>query len=52
MLSKERGSKVKLEYPQKGEKAKELKITMKNAELLLKDWILRKNKYNFSFFTS
>ena len=45
MLSKERGSKVKLEYPQIGEKAKELRITMKNAELLLNDWILRKNKY-------
>ena len=36
MLSK-RGSKVKLEYPQIGEKAKELRITMKNAELLLND---------------
>ena len=45
MLSKERGSKVKLEYPKIGEKAKELRITMKNAELLLNDWILRKNKY-------
>ena len=45
MLSRERGSKVKLEYPQIGEKAKELRITMKNAELLLNDWILRKNKY-------
>ena len=45
MLSKERGSKVKLEYPQIGEKAKELRITMKNAELLLNDRILRKNKY-------
>ena len=45
MLSKERGSKVKLEYPQIGEKAKELRITMKMLELLLNDWILRKNKY-------
>ena len=45
MLSKERGSKVKLEYPQIGEKAKELRITMKNAELLLNDRVLRKNKY-------
>ena len=45
MLSKERGSKVKLEYPKIGEKAKELRITMKNAELLLNDRILRKNKY-------
>ena len=45
MLSKERGSKVKLEYPKIGEKAKELRITMKNAELLLNDWVLRKNKY-------
>tara|TARA_B100001248_G_scaffold241329_1_gene207892 strand:+ start:31 stop:945 length:915 start_codon:yes stop_codon:yes gene_type:complete len=45
MLSKERGSKVKLDYPQIGEKAKELRITMKNAELLLNDRILRKNKY-------
>ena len=45
MLSKERGSKVKLDYPKIGEKAKELRITMKNAELLLNDRILRKNKY-------
>ncbi len=45
MLSRQRGSKVKLDYPQIGEKAKELRITMKNAELLLNDWILRKNKY-------
>ncbi|MFL3013150.1 MAG: excinuclease ABC subunit UvrC [Candidatus Neomarinimicrobiota bacterium] len=45
MLSHERKSKVKFEYPKIGEKAKELRITMKNAELLLNDWILKKNKY-------
>ena len=45
MLSYERNSKVKFEYPKIGEKAKELRITMKNAELLLNDWILKKNKY-------
>ena len=45
MLFIERGSKVKLDYPKIGEKAKELRITMKNAELLLNEWILRKNKY-------
>ena len=45
MLSYERKSKVKFEYPKIGEKAKELRITMKNAELLLNDWILKKNKY-------
>ena len=45
MLTYERKSKVKFEYPKIGEKAKELRITMKNAELLLKDWILKKNKY-------
>ena len=48
MLYEERGSKVKLEYPQIGEKAKELRIAMKNAELLLNDWILSKNKYKMS----
>jgi len=45
MLTYERKSKVKFEYPKIGEKAKELRITMKNAELLLNDWILKKNKY-------
>ena len=45
VLSYERNSKVKFEYPKIGEKAKELRITMKNAELLLNDWILKKNKY-------
>jgi excinuclease ABC subunit C len=45
MLSSERNSIVKFEYPKKGEKAKELRITMKNAEFLLNDWILKKNKY-------
>jgi len=45
MLSYERKSKVKFEYPKIGEKAKEIRITMKNAELLLNDWILKKNKY-------
>ena len=45
MLSYERNSKVRFEYPKIGEKAKELRITMKNAELLLNDWILKKNKY-------
>ena len=45
MLSFERKAKVKFEYPKKGEKAKELRITIKNAELLLNDWILKRNKY-------
>ena len=45
MLTYERKSKVKFKYPKIGEKAKELRVTMKNAELLLNDWILKKNKY-------
>jgi len=45
LLSSERKGKVQFEYPKIGEKAKELRITIKNAELLLNDWILKKNKY-------
>jgi excinuclease ABC subunit C len=43
-LNKEKGSKVRFEYPKIGEKAKELRITLKNAELLLNEWIIRRKK--------
>ena len=44
-LTKEKGSKVRFEYPQKGAKAKELRITIKNAELLLNEWLIKRSKY-------
>lgn len=44
-LNKEKGSKVRFEYPKIGEKAKELRITLKNAELLLNEWIIRRKKH-------
>ena len=40
-LSEKRGKKVKFIYPKKGEKEKELKITNKNAELMLSDWLIK-----------
>ena len=44
-LNKEKGSKVRFEYPKIGEKAKELRITLKNAVLLLNEWIIRRKKH-------
>ena len=35
---------VKFNYPQKGEKAKELRITFQNAKLLLGEWVLRRQQ--------
>lgn len=43
-LSKKRGKKVKFIYPKRGEKEKELKITNKNAELLLSEWLIKRNQ--------
>ena len=45
LLDKEKGSKVRFEYPKIGEKAKELRITLKNAELLLNEWIIKRIKH-------
>ena len=45
LLTKERGAKVRFEYPKIGEKSKELSITMKNAELLLNEWVIKRKKY-------
>ena len=45
LLDKEKGSKVRIEYPKIGEKAKELRITLKNAELLLNEWIIKRIKH-------
>ena len=35
---------VRFNYPQKGEKAKELRITYQNAKLLLGEWVLRRQQ--------
>ena len=35
---------VRFNYPQKGEKAKELRITFQNAKLLLGEWVLRRQQ--------
>ena len=43
-LSEKRGKKVKFIYPKKGEKEKELKITNKNAELMLSDWLIKRKQ--------
>ena len=45
LLAKERGAKVRFEYPKIGEKSKELSITKKNAELLLNEWVIKRKKY-------
>ena len=44
-LRMEKGAKVRFEYPKIGEKARELRITLKNAELLLNEWIIKRKKY-------
>ena len=44
MLSTKSNHTVRFTYPQKGEKAKELRITFQNAKLLLGEWILKKKK--------
>jgi len=43
-LKEKRQGAIHFLYPQKGEKAKELRITMQNAKLLLSEWIIRREK--------
>ena len=43
-LKEKRKKVVKFIYPLKGEKAKELRITLQNSKLLLGEWILSKEK--------
>jgi len=43
-LKEKRNGVVYFLYPQKGEKAKELRITMQNAKLLLGEWIINRQK--------
>ena len=45
LLIKEKGGKVRFEYPKIGEKSKELAVTLKNAELLLNEWLIKRKKY-------
>ena len=45
LLMQERGGRVRFEYPKIGEKAKEVNITTKNAELLLNEWLIKRTKY-------
>jgi len=43
-LKNKRGGPVRFVYPQKGNKAKELRITFQNARLLLGEWIINRDK--------
>ena len=43
-LKKKRKGAVRFIYPQKGEKSKEIRITLQNAKLLLNEWKLNKEK--------
>jgi len=43
-LREKRNGAVHFLYPQKGEKAKELRITQQNAKLLLGEWIIKREK--------
>jgi len=43
-LKKRRQRTVKFLYPQRGEKAKEMRITLQNAKLLLGEWIINRQK--------
>jgi len=43
-LREKRNGAVHFLFPQKGEKAKELRITMQNAKLLLGEWIIKREK--------
>ena len=43
-LKEKRNGAVYFLYPQKGEKAKELRVTMQNAKLLLGEWIINRVK--------
>ena len=43
-LKEKRGKKVKIILPQKGEKAKQVRLAYQNAKLLLGEWIINKQK--------
>ncbi|SVC21702.1 uncharacterized protein METZ01_LOCUS274556, partial [marine metagenome] len=43
-LSEKREGALKIKYPQRGEKARELRVAHQNAKLLLGEWILAKKK--------
>ena len=43
-LSEKRDGALKIKYPQRGEKARELRVAHQNAKLLLGEWILAKKK--------
>jgi excinuclease ABC subunit C len=43
-MKERKKSSVKFIFPQKGEKAKELRVTMQNAKLLLSEWLLNRQK--------
>ena len=43
-LSTKSNRNVRFTYPQKGEKAKELRITFQNAKLLLGEWVLKRQQ--------
>ena len=43
-LSKKKGSKVLIRKPQRGEKAKEVRISYQNAKLLLGEWLINRKK--------
>ena len=46
-LKKRRQGTVKFLYPQRGEKAKEMRITLQNAKLLLGEWIINRQKRRY-----
>ncbi|MEC7848585.1 MAG: excinuclease ABC subunit UvrC, partial [Candidatus Neomarinimicrobiota bacterium] len=46
-LKKKRQGTVKFLYPQRGEKAKEMRITLQNAKLLLGEWIINRQKRRY-----
>ncbi|MBT3589828.1 MAG: excinuclease ABC subunit C [Candidatus Marinimicrobia bacterium] len=44
LLRQQRNGPIHFHYPQRGEKAKEIRITHQNAKLLLGEWIIRRKK--------
>ena len=46
-LKNRRQGTVKFLYPQRGEKAKEMRITLQNAKLLLGEWIINRQKRQY-----
>ena len=47
LLKKKRQGTFKFLYPQRGEKAKEMRITLQNAKLLLGEWIINRKKRRY-----